>query len=384
MRCTHRVVSSCLISLAVAGVGFCTLTPAGAVQAPDIGLRIARLLDPIRRSYNLPALAGAIVTSQGLTGVGVTGVRKAGTDVLVTADDRWHLGSETKAMTATMIGLLVQQGKLRWDSTIGEVFTDLASTSRSPLTKATLLQLLSHRAGVPANLTGGWDKIPRNLPIRRQREMAVETALSKVNNAKPGTSYEYSNWGYVIAGAMAEKAADATWEDLMTSLVFQPLGMTAVGFGGMGTPGVIDQPWGHTDIGKPVARNGPDVDNPPVLGPAGRVHSTLGDWSKFLADQLRGARGEQALLNADTYTALHTPPFGGDYALGWATSTREWGGGTVLTHTGSNTMHFAVTWVAPVRDFAVLVVTNEGGNGVDRAVDEAAQALIWLHGSVAR
>src|SRR5262245_58643834 len=180
---THRVVTSCLISVAVAGVCFCSLAPVGAEQASDLGLRIARLLDPIRRNYNLPAVGGAIVTSKGLIGVGVTGVRKAGTDVLATTDDRWHLGSDTKAMTATMIGLLVQQGKLRWDSTIGEVFTDLASGSRSPLTKATLLQLLSHRAGVPANLSGGWDKIPRNLPIRRQREMAVETAL-KVNNAK--------------------------------------------------------------------------------------------------------------------------------------------------------------------------------------------------------
>jgi CubicO group peptidase (beta-lactamase class C family) len=76
-----------------------------------------------------PRIGGAIVTSQGLIGVGVTGVRKAGTDALVTPDDKWHLGSDTKAMTATMIGLLVQQGKLRWDSTIGEVFTDLASNS---------------------------------------------------------------------------------------------------------------------------------------------------------------------------------------------------------------------------------------------------------------
>src|SRR4030095_1242765 len=130
--------------------------------------------------------------------------------------------------TAAMIGLLVQQGKLRWDSTIAEVFPDLASASRSPLTKVTLLPLLSHRAGLPINVSGGgWDSIPFNQPIRRQREMVVERAL-KVNNAKPGT-YEYSNWGYVIAGAMAEKTADATWEDLMTSLVFPPLGMTSVG-----------------------------------------------------------------------------------------------------------------------------------------------------------
>jgi CubicO group peptidase (beta-lactamase class C family) len=68
------------------------------------------LLEPIRSKYKLPALAGAIVTSRGLTAIGVTGVRKTGTDVAVTVDDTWHLGSDTKAMTAVLIGLVVEQG----------------------------------------------------------------------------------------------------------------------------------------------------------------------------------------------------------------------------------------------------------------------------------
>jgi hypothetical protein len=93
-----------------------------------------------------------------------------------------------------------------------------------------------------------------------------------------------------------------------------------------------------------------------------------------------GARGgEKALLKPDIYRILQTPPFGGDYALGWVVVEREWGGGKVLTHAGSNTMNLAVAWVAPLRDFAVLVVTNQGGPAAVKACDEAASALINLY-----
>jgi CubicO group peptidase (beta-lactamase class C family) len=215
--------------------------------------------------------------------------------------------------------------------------------------------------------------------LREQREMTVKTATSTPPLSSPGTTYLYSNLGYVIAGAMAERVTNQSWEDLITQILFQPLGMSGVGFGGTGTPGQIDQPWPHGADGTPMPTNGPTVDNPPVLGPAGTVHGTLADWAKYGADQLLGARGQRALLQPDTYKKLHTPPFGGDYALGWITVERPWGGGKVLTHVGSNTMNYAVVWVAPPRDFAVLVCTNQGGDAAARACNEAAGALIRHH-----
>jgi CubicO group peptidase (beta-lactamase class C family) len=348
-------------------------------QASTGDEHIHDLLDPIRQKHQVPALAGAIVTSQGLVAAGAVGVRKAGTEVPVTVDDQWHIGSDTKAMTATLIGALVEQGKLRWETTVGEMFSDLATSMPPELQKVTLLHLLSHRAGLPANLSGGWWKVPRDGTTREQRLAALKMALSEKLDSEPSAKYGYSNLGYVLAGAMAEKAADASWEDLMTRMVCEPLGLKSVGFGGTGTPGQIDQPWGHGADGKPVENNGPAVDNPPVLGPAGRVHCSLADWAKFIADQLRGARGEGALLKPETYRKLHTPPFNGDYALGWLVTQRDWGGGTVLTHAGSNTMNFAVVWMAPQRDFAVLAVTNQGGDVAAKACDEAAAALIGLH-----
>jgi CubicO group peptidase (beta-lactamase class C family) len=105
------------------------------------------LLQPILKKHDLPALAGAIVTSQGLSAVGAVGVRKYGTNTLVTIDDQFHLGSETKAMTATMLATLVEEGKLSWDTTLEQAFPELLPKMNPAYRKVTLEQLLAHRAG---------------------------------------------------------------------------------------------------------------------------------------------------------------------------------------------------------------------------------------------
>jgi CubicO group peptidase (beta-lactamase class C family) len=297
------------------------VTPAPGALGTAHATPINAALRPIREKHKLPALAGAIVTEQGMVAIGAVG---APTNAL------WHIGSNTKAMTASLLAKLVEQGKLKWETTIGDVFPAAPEQTRN----ITLLQLLSHRSGLPAN--GIW--LDLKMPVRELRRQAVMEARLQ---SKPGEKYEYSNLGYVIAGAMAERVMDASWEELIRKQVFEPLGMTSVGFGGVG--------------GKP--------DNPPVLGPAGRVHCTLADWSKYIAHVLCN---EKELV----------PPFGGNYALGWIVCERKWGGGKVLTHNGSNTLNYSVAWVAPKRKFAVLVCTNQGGAEAAKACDEAASALI--------
>ncbi len=104
--------------------------------------------------------------------------------------------------------------------------------------------------------------------------------------------------------------------------------------------------------------------------------AVLADWSKFIAVHVAGARGETDFLKPETFAKLHTPPDDGDYALGWMVTRRPWAGGVALTHTGSNSMWFAVTWLAPGKDFAVMAVTNSGGSSAPAAYDEAVGAMI--------
>ena len=92
--------------------------------------------------------------------------------------------------------------------------------------------------------------------------------------SKPGSKFLYSNLGYIIAAAVVERTTGKPWEKVIAEEVFQPLKMTSADFGGTGTPGKIDQPWPHTQDGAPTGENGPAMDNPPVMGSAGRIHCT--------------------------------------------------------------------------------------------------------------
>jgi len=336
---------------------------------------VTQALKPIRQKFNVPAMAAVVVTGDSIKFVGAVGVRKRGTEVPVSLNDFWHLGSDAKAMTSTLIARLVERGQLKWDSTLAEIFPDLAPQMNPEFQKVTLLQLLSHRASLPANLDlasySGDD-------VQSLRLRAVREYLAKKPETKPGSTYAYSNLGYIIAGAIVEKVTGQLWETAITDEVFKPLQMNSAGFGGTGTPGQVDQPWPHTSDGQPTAANGPDLDNAPVMGPAGRVHCSIQDWARFIQDQLRGARGEPALLKPESYQKLQTPPFGGDYALGWTVVQRGWGGGTVLNHGGDNTMNFANVWVAPKKNFAILVCLNQSGDTAFQASDEAVGAMIKL------
>jgi CubicO group peptidase (beta-lactamase class C family) len=87
------------------------------------------------------------------------------------------------------------------------------------------------------------------------------------------------------------------------------------------------------------------------------------------------------LLTPETLRRLHTPPDSlSDYAYGWGRPERPWGGPKgdrfVITHSGSNTMWFCVLWIAPAKDFAVLVCCNTGIEAAGKACDEACAMMI--------
>lgn len=342
------------------------------------------VLEPIRRKYHLPAIAAAVIRNGRTVALGVAGLRKVASDVKVTSDDEFHLGSCTKAMTATLVGMLVERGKLRWDMTLAEALPDLAEQMRPEYRNVTLKHLLAHRAGLPPS-NKSWPKGKsfmdmHNLPgsPMQQRFAYAEMMLGQEPIVKPGSKYVYSNAGYAVLGVVVEQTVDTPWETMMKEMLFDPLEMTTAGFGAMGSPGKIDQPWQHELTGdklKPI-EPGPFSDNPPVIAPGGTVHCSVGDWAKFIALHLKGARRGKTLLKPETFKVLHTPAFGGSYMGGWNVTERDWAGGRVLTHTGSNGMNFAVVWMAPKRNFAVLVVSNQGKGEVAKACDEAAWTLI--------
>jgi CubicO group peptidase (beta-lactamase class C family) len=344
---------------------------------------IRPVIESVRKAHGLPAVAAAVICD-GQVHVAAAGVRKAGSDVDVTQADQFHLGSCTKAMTATLIAVLIEQGKLRWDATLAELLPDLSADMRPAFREVTLRHLLAHRAGLPA-ANSSW---PRGTSFRdvhglpgapmQQRFAYARLMLRQEPVAAPGQKYLYSNAGYAIAGTIAEQVTGTPYETLMQKMLFEPLGMDSAGFGAMGTPGKIDQPWQHRLAdGKPVPiEPGPFSDNPSAIAPGGTVHCSMHDWAKFVRVHLEGHSGVQTILGPSSVAELHRPDFDGDYAKGWSVTSRKWAGGEVLTHAGTNNQNYAVVWMAPERDFAVMVASNQGGGDMAKACDRVCAELI--------
>lgn len=340
---------------------------------------ISQMLETIRLKHKFPALAAAVVVDGKIVTTNAVGFRKHGGTEPVTVQDKFHIGSVTKSMTATLAAMLVEQGKISWTTTIGESFPDYAEL-HPDYRRVTLEQLLSHRGGAPGNAPPDlWIKAwaAEDSPSKQRREF-VKGILARKPEAKPGTKHIYSNQGYAIAGVMLENAAGKPWEELMETILFEPLRMESAGFGAPGIPENVDQPWGHTKgffTGIKPVPPGPKADNPPAIGPAGTVHCSLADLAKYVVFHLAGEQGASELLNAESFKKLHTSA-GDDYALGWVVLEREWAGGPALMHNGSNTMFYVVIWMAPERNSAVIVATNVGVNAASAGCDEAAAELI--------
>lgn len=335
------------------------------MPAAVAALASARADDPARLAGRLVAggAPGAAVGvwDDGTAACASAGVRAAGHDAAVAEGDLWHLGSLTKSMTATLAARIVARGEMDWSDTVGEhlgaALTDLAPGAE----QITLEQLLSHRAGLPRNFQFS-DRDPvfprAGDDVRKARLAYARALLTEPLLTRPESAFLYSNAGYVVAGAMIEAATGESWEALLRTEVFEPLGLESAGFGPPGAVAVIDQPRGHRadDSGTlhPVAP-GPAADNPPLLGPAGTVHMSACDV--LLYGSVHAVRPE-AYLPADLWQTLHRDRGGdadGGYALGWR--LRQDGG---LTHFGSNGLWYARIAVWPGQGRAAVAITNDG------------------------
>ncbi|CAN5265704.1 serine hydrolase domain-containing protein [soil metagenome] len=337
---------------------------------------ISALLAPIRKKAGAPALGVLYMEGDVVKAIGVDGVRSNLSDAAVTLDDQWHLGSDTKAMTATMLAKLIDDGQLRWEQTIGETFPEWDGKIDAAYETATLEQLLHHCGGVQAAVVSdeAWVALFNSKePMPQQRETLAIHMLSLKPVDAPGKKYNYSNEGYMIAAMMAEKKTGKSYETLMQEIIFDPLGMKSAGWGIPGTIGKTNQPWGHRMAFGVL--NAVQFDNPLTIAAAGCAHMSLRDWAKFAALSMKGARGESTFLKKETFERLQKPMLD-DYACGWMVADRPWAKGKTLSHGGSNSMWYCVIWIAPKTNRAYLAVANSGGDAAASACDEAVTAMI--------
>jgi CubicO group peptidase (beta-lactamase class C family) len=359
-------------------------------------------LQEICSQWDLPgAIAGWFsVRSNGTTDQKLfhVGARKVGEPKEMTIEDRCHLGSCTKAMTATLLAIFVDRGQFSWDSSLASLVPDEPWLKDSPWGSVTIDQLISHRAGLPAN-TAWWlyqklpppTRLPDSLIGSDRSDQLIlfrrRAILKSLESTPRPTSPEfvYSNLGYCIAGHALETLTGKSWERLMRDEIFQPLEMNSAGFG---PPSVADpnSPWGHhrpsDDPSLPWVAS--ETDNAAVLGPAGTVHATCADWIRFLQLHLRSSMKAHAPeghperrlgLKEESLQHLHSDLSQNDYGGGWGLGGRTWAKGRILTHTGSNTTWTAMVFLAPRIRQGILAITNAAS---PKAAEGCDQILQWI------
>jgi CubicO group peptidase (beta-lactamase class C family) len=327
-------------------------------------------------NYSIPALGAAYMHNGLMEEITISGVRKIDSPVLAQADDAFHLGSNSKAMTATLAAIFIENGKLDWTTPVGTLLPEL---DLNPQYKTmTFETLLVHRGGLPAEHNDLFNRVLKMDPVLG-RALITQTLLKATPQAPPGSTYLYSNFNYIIAGHILERLGNKSWEDLLREKLFIPLEMNTCGFGVTSVASDV-QPssiWAHVVVKDIVTPK--HYDNPLTYGPASSVHCSLRDWGKFNNLHVQGWRGESHFLKLETFKKLHSthPSHDSDYTYGgWLLLNRSWAKGAVLTHAGSNLMNYSNVWIAPNLNAVFMSTANIGGESAFAATDAAVGKLI--------
>ena len=311
-------------------------------------------LNELATEANVPGAALGI-WSDGQEILAAHGVLNAATQVPVTTDSVFQVGSITKVWTATMIMQLVDEGLLSLDTTVSEVLPGARLGTADVGGQVTVLHLLTHTSGIDGDIftdTGrGDDCVERYVGL-----------LAEVPSVfAPGATYSYCNSGYVLLGRIIEVIDGQSWDESLRARLTGPLAATQTVT--LPEEAILRRAAvGHHRCGAPVHVWG----LPRSIGPAGLITATPGDLLTFARLHLDGgitADGKR-LLSEAAVTAMRSacaaiPEFsapGSAIGLGWRLS--RWGHRTIVGHDGDTIGQSAYLRIDPEAGIAACLLTN--------------------------
>src|SRR3954471_1382051 len=209
------IMTSARLGLAL---GFVAITAtSAAAQEPYPGLE-AYITKAVQAS-KIPGISVAIVRNDSVIYAKGFGVLAVGTKTPVDAKTLFEIGSSSKAFTATLVAMMVTDGKMRFDERLTAYLPDFRMYDPVANEAVTLRDALTHRSGIARG-----ELVWLSAPISR------DEVLHRVRFLKPEapfrSHYSYQNMMFLAAGQAAAKAGGSTWDDLVRQRIFAPLGMT--------------------------------------------------------------------------------------------------------------------------------------------------------------
>ena len=354
-----------LLSL-VAGL---TLVPlAAAREEPTLEQRLTKLaesLESARERAHIPGMSIAIVKDDEV--VWARGFGLADVDAERPADEStvYAIGSTTKAFTATLLGMLADEGKANWDDPVTQYlpYFDLQVQSADTNAECTIRDLLSHRHGF-SRMSILW------FGSTLSREEVLRTAAGAEPWDDFRENFHYCNVAYLAAGEAAGVASGSTWDEMMAKRIFVPLGMTASTVSTQEAQRdrrlALGYLWDKVD--ERVEHE--EMIDLETIGPAGSVNSNVVDMAQWLRLQLGGGEVDGTrLISAERLRETWAPQIeiadGVSYGLGWM--LREYEGRKVVEHGGNIDGFSAQIGLIPEENLGYVLLMNLSASPLQQA-----------------
>ncbi len=345
---------------------------AGAAPPADLDRYAARVM----QTFETPGMVVAIA-ERGKPGVVRTyGVKRMGDTAKVDEHSLFAIGSTTKAFTAALLAMLVDEGKLTWDTKVSDVLPGFKMYDPYVSAEMTVRDLLVHRSGL--GLGAG------DLLFYPPTTLSSADIVERLRYIKPATSfrsgYAYDNLLYVAAGQVIEAVTKSSWHDVMRERILKPLGMSDTSTSSE-LAADVNRAWPHlrmSEVARGIGPMGP-LAKPTTLdnsAAAGALNASGTDLVRWLELQL--GRGLDPRTNTRLFseaqskemwtpqTLIPIPPAQRGlelakanyraYALGWSVS--DYRGELIIAHGGGVPGFVTMFVLIPNRDVAFAILTN--------------------------
>jgi CubicO group peptidase (beta-lactamase class C family) len=342
---------------------------------PGFDAYVAQVLS----TFTVPGVAIAIVKDGQVVLARGYGVKALGRSERVDSLTRFGIASNTKAFTASALGILVERKLIEWDQPVVKYLPNFAMSDPYVTRTMTVRDLLVHRSGL--GLGAGdllfWppSTFTRAEIVQRLRYLPIENSFR--------TAYAYDNVLYVVAGQLIEKVAGKTWEEFVRAEIIAPVGMSTSGVRLSEAAGGGNTAVTHAEVdGRVIAVKPFTADN---TNSAGGIISNANDMARWMVTQLDSGRTPDGKrlwsprTTRELWTGVTPMPFGPPdpelapmrnnfrlYALGF--DVRDYRGLKLVEHTGGLPGYVSLLMMIPDQRLGVAVLTNQESGYAFRSI----------------
>jgi len=354
-----------------------------AQTKPISAKQIDSLTELVLKTFNVPGIAVGVVKDGKLIHAKGYGVANLNTGKKVDEHTLFGVASNSKAMTAAVLGQLVDEGKIKWDDRVTDYIPEFKMYDPYVTDAFTIRDLLTHRSGLGLG-AGDLMMFPDGSNFTKKDIIHNVRYLKPVSAFR--TKYDYDNNLYIVAGEVAERVSGIKWEDLVEQKIMKPLGMQKSAASLYRLKDKSNGVRPHAPVNGQLQVL--DIDWSESANAAGGIWSNVTDWSKWVIAQMnRGKYGEDLknnLFSEEVHEETWTPqtvikagtaaPYNthfAAYGLGWFLSDVK--GYKQVTHTGGLAGMVTQVVMFPELQLGIIVFTNQQSGAAFNAISRTIQ-----------